>query len=114
MLLLIGTDNDYSVTQTGQGEQYDVWISGTGANRSYLYTPLDDTSVSYDNLDTLVDLGALPDGYSQVPGYLFAFKLSAEEVAALNLQQQFFIPEPAAALCMGLALPALLRRRSGR
>jgi|GEM_PF-399158 len=93
-LLLLGTDNDYSVTQTGGNEQYDVYTSGTTVR----YTPLDDTSRSYASISdplNLVDLGPLPAGYALLPTYLYAFVL----------------PEPGTLGLLALGVLPLLRRR---
>ena len=56
-LVLIGSDNDYSVTQTGSGEQFEVCVNReTGERISDL--PLD---------------GACPPGMQRIPGVLLAF-----------------------------------------
>jgi hypothetical protein len=76
-LLLLGTDNDYSVTQTGAGQQFDVYLN---AASQYRYTALDTPSQSY---LTIADAsagtnpqGPVPAGFAQVPGYLYAFAAS--------------------------------------
>ncbi|HZV39372.1 MAG TPA: esterase-like activity of phytase family protein [Pseudoxanthomonas sp.] len=56
-LVLIGSDNDYSVTQTGAGEQFEVCVNrDTGERVSNV--PLD---------------GQCPVGMSRIPGTLLAF-----------------------------------------
>ncbi|MBP3983230.1 esterase-like activity of phytase family protein [Pseudoxanthomonas helianthi] len=56
-LVLIGSDNDYSVTQTGAGEQFEVCVNrDTGERVSNV--PLD---------------GQCPSGLSRIPGTLLAF-----------------------------------------
>lgn len=56
-LVLIGSDNDYSVTQTGAGEQFEVCVNrSTGARVSDV--PLD---------------GACPAGMDRIPGTLVSF-----------------------------------------
>lgn len=56
-LVLIGSDNDYSVTQTGAGEQFEVCVNrATGERVSNV--PLD---------------GACPAGMQRIPGFLLAF-----------------------------------------
>lgn len=56
-LVLVGSDNDYSVTQTGAGEQFEVCVNrATGARVSNV--PLD---------------GACPAGMQRIPGLLLAF-----------------------------------------
>ncbi|MCY7354293.1 MAG: esterase-like activity of phytase family protein [Lysobacter sp.] len=55
---LVGSDNDYSVTQSGAGQQFDVCVNpDTGAR----------TQVA---LDT-----PCPDGSNLIPGYLLSFKV---------------------------------------
>jgi hypothetical protein len=57
-LALIGSDNDYSVTQTGAGQQFDVCVNlATGARAQ-------------------VELDApCPTGMNLIPGYLFSFRV---------------------------------------
>lgn len=56
--VLVGTDNDYSVTQTGAGEQFDVCVNADNSARQQV--PLD---------------SACPAGMSLIPGYLMSFKV---------------------------------------
>ena len=56
-LVLIGSDNDYSVTQTGAGEQFEVCVNRTTGER-VSDVPLD---------------GACPSGMARIPGALLAF-----------------------------------------
>jgi hypothetical protein len=56
-LVLVGSDNDYSVTQTGAGEQFEVCVNRTTGER-VSDVPLD---------------GACPDGMVRIPGTLLAF-----------------------------------------
>ena len=55
-LVLIGTDNDYSVTQSGSGEQFEVCLDRTTGVRAQV--PLDT---------------ACPEGLSLIPGVLMGF-----------------------------------------
>jgi hypothetical protein len=56
-LVLVGSDNDYSVTQTGAGEQFEVCVNrSTGARVSNI--PLD---------------GSCPADMQRIPGFLLAF-----------------------------------------
>jgi hypothetical protein len=55
---LVGSDNDYSVTQTGAGEQFDVCVDPVSQARQQV------------TLDT-----ACPQGMALIPGYLLSFKL---------------------------------------
>lgn len=90
-LLLIGTDNDYSVTQSGSGTQFDVCVDAAGAG----------TQVAIDS--------PCPTGTNLIPGYLYAFK--ADD---LNYVSPATIPEPTtwALFGGGLLAVAFLRRRN--
>jgi hypothetical protein len=55
---LVGSDNDYSVTQTGAGEQFDVCVDVQAQTRQQV----------------VIDSGC-PQGMSLIPGYLIAFKV---------------------------------------
>lgn len=55
---LIGSDNDYSVTQTGAGEQFDVCVNTTTGERAQVV------------IDT-----PCPAGTHLIPGYLFSFRV---------------------------------------
>lgn len=88
--IILGTDNDYSVTQTGSGTQFDVCTDGT-------QIPID---------------GTCPPGTTLIPTYLYAFKASSEELAEFVPPTK--VPEPTA--CLGIVLLSLssvwLKRRS--
>jgi hypothetical protein len=56
-LVLIGSDNDYSVTQTGAGEQFEVCVNRATGER-VANVPLD---------------GECPTGMARIPGTLLAF-----------------------------------------
>jgi hypothetical protein len=93
--MLIVTDNDFSVTQTGAGEQLDVCASGTGARAIF----------------SQVTIGAgCPKGQSLIATRIYAFRLSAVEANALGMG----VPEPAswAMMLAGFGMGgAMLRRR---
>lgn len=55
---LVGSDNDYSVTQTGAGEQFDVCVDADNTARQQV--PLD---------------SPCPAGTDLIPGYLLSFKV---------------------------------------
>ncbi len=55
---LVGSDNDYSVTQTGAGEQFDVCVDTQSGERAQV--PLD---------------AACPAGMDLIPAYLLSFKV---------------------------------------
>jgi hypothetical protein len=57
-VVLIGSDNDYSVTQTGAGEQFDVCVSPDALTRQQV--PLD---------------SGCPAGTALIPGWLFSFRV---------------------------------------
>jgi hypothetical protein len=57
-MALIGSDNDYSVTQTGAGEQFDVCVDPVSGARAQVA------------LDT-----PCPTGTELIPGYLFSFRV---------------------------------------
>jgi len=93
--MLIVTDNDFSVTQTGAGEQLDVCASGTGVGAIF----------------SQVTIGtACPRGQSLIATRIYAFRLSAAEANALGMG----VPEPAswAMMLAGFGMGgAMLRRR---
>lgn len=62
-LVLIGSDNDYSVTQSGSGEQFEVCVNRSTGER-VANVPLD---------------GACPAGMSRIPGFLLAFAVDFRE-----------------------------------
>ena len=59
--ILLGTDNDYSVTQTGAGEQFDICVDATGARREQVS----------------IDQGC-PGDLTLIPGFLMSFKGTVE------------------------------------
>ena len=93
--LIIVTDNDYSVTQSGSGQQFDVCTSSLGGKGT----------------STQVTLGtACPAGTTLIPNMVYSFKLSAAEYAQLTSA----VPESAtwAMMLTGFGLVgATLRRR---
>lgn len=72
-LLLLGNDNDYSVTQTGVGTQYDVFVNFQGGS---VQRDLDKPTM----LDGVV-VGAPPAGYVLLPGVLHAYRASRTDLA---------------------------------
>jgi hypothetical protein len=81
-LILAGNDNDYSVTQTGSGEQFDVYVDFKG---SFARCILDDSGrceVNPPATDLTIDNPvALPQGFSLLPGVLHAYRASAHDLA---------------------------------
>lgn len=90
--ILVGTDNDFSVTQTG-GIQLDVCRNGMTA------------------FNVPVDKGC-PTGHSLIPGYLYSFKASDTELAGFVPLET--VPEPgttSALALLGLGSFWLRRRK---
>lgn len=86
--LLLGTDNDFSVTQTGSGAQFDVYTNGTQG-----------------------PLGGDPMGRTLLPTYLYSFKTALPTFQPLQTE----VPEPSALALFGAgAALGLLRRRRRR
>jgi hypothetical protein len=81
-LILIGNDNDYSVTQTGAGEQFDVYVDFNG---SFARCVLDDPTqceVNPPASDLVIDNPvALPAGFTLLPGVLRAYRASESDLA---------------------------------
>lgn len=90
VMMYIVSDNDFSVTQSGSGEQFDVCAKAGAASIN-------------------VALGtACPTGYALIPTTIYAFKISGADVAGI-------VPEPATWAMMiagfGLAGAAMRRRQ---
>lgn len=81
-VIVAGTDNDYSVTQTGAGEQFDVYVDFAGR---FARCVLDDASrceVDPPAADLTIDTPvALPAGFTLLPGVLHAYRASAADLA---------------------------------
>ena len=94
--LILITDNDFSVTQTGTGVQFDVCTSGAGGTTSQ------------------VALGvACAAGQSLIPTNIYSFALDAAEARALGFAA---IPEPAtwAQLVLGFGIAGAAMRKQRR
>ncbi len=90
-VVLIGTDNDFSVTQTGEGVQADVCTDGS---------------------TVAIDTGCSEES-TLIPSYLYSFKASSSELQGFVPSQP--VPEPsttAGAVLLGLGSFWLKRRQA--
>jgi hypothetical protein len=72
-VIVVGNDNDYSVTQNSSKTQFDVYVNFTGGS---VQRDLDrPTTVNG------VEVGAVPAGYVLLPGVLHAYKASPTDLA---------------------------------
>ncbi len=80
-VIVAGNDNDYSVTQTGSGEQFDVYVNFAG---SFVRCVLDDPTrceVDPAASDVVIDHPvALPAGYTLLPGVLHAYRAASSDL----------------------------------
>jgi hypothetical protein len=77
-LVLAGTDNDYSVTQNGGGEQFDVYfrVTDSDPNATSIQCPLGETTGC-----TGAAASVPADGsYKLLPGVLHAYKVPAGDL----------------------------------
>ncbi|MFT3931610.1 MAG: esterase-like activity of phytase family protein [Spongiibacteraceae bacterium] len=102
-LLLAGTDNDYSVTQNANGQQFDVYFRFTDADPylSSIQCPLGSTENCVFTSNSLATM--VTSDYSLLPGVLHAYKISAAELGNYVAP----VPVPAAAWMFGSALIGL-------
>jgi len=109
-VLLAGTDNDYSVTQNGTNEQFDVYFRFTDADpyASSIQCPLGQTSGCFLTADVTTFIDPSSE-YSLLPGVLHAYLASLSDLGDYVIP----IPEPGTVLLMTGALGGLaaLRRR---
>jgi hypothetical protein len=99
LTLLIGSDNDMSMTRDATGATLlDIYVNED--RTAARYTPLGDQSHSYVSIDlTSADFGPVPSGFSLMPSYIIV------------------VPEPGWMLLLGTAVlgtAANLRRRPAR
>jgi hypothetical protein len=75
-LLLTGNDNDFSVTQTGAGEQFDVYVDFNGNVAKCVLDSTTQCEVNPPASDTVIDTPVtLPAGYQLLPGVLHAYRV---------------------------------------
>ncbi len=105
-LLLAGTDNDYSVTQSGSGTQFDVYyrFSDSDPSAGSIQCPLGNTSSC--SFSTGGASTALLTGYVLLPGVLHAYTANIAAYVAP-------VPTPATLplVALGLAVAGAVARR---
>ncbi len=87
-VLVVGTDNDYSVTQNASGQQFDVYVRVSDADpyASSIQCPLGHTTGCFTTADAadgvINNIFDLPtDGsYKPLPGVLHAYRVSASDL----------------------------------
>ena len=109
-LILAGTDNDYSVTQSGAGSQFDVYFLMTASDpyNVSIQCPLDTTTNCF-----FTNGGAaasLTSAYTLLPDVLHAYAASAQDLAGFVGT----VPEPESMLFFGAGLLGLVVSRKWR
>ena len=91
-LLLAGTDNDYSVTQNGSNQQFDIYYNPSTGTRMQCDLGATSNCFSVSNGGSVGDtnLGDLPAGFALIPGVLQAYKASATDLGGYTAP----VPEP--------------------
>jgi hypothetical protein len=81
-MILTGNDNDYSVTQSGSGEQFDVYVDFQGHFARCVIDDPTQCEVNPPTTDLVIDNPVpVPNGFTLLPGLLHAFKASATDLA---------------------------------
>ena len=89
-MIVAGNDNDYSVTQTGSGEQFDVYVDFAGHFARCLLDDPTRCEVNPAADDLIVDNPVpVPAGFSPLPGVLHAWKASAEDLKGYEPPRAF-------------------------
>lgn len=93
-LVLAGTDNDYSVTQSGSGEQFDVWFRVGDADpyASSIQCPIGQTAGCFLTSNTAAAASLTPE-HTLLPGVLHAYSAQIDGYIAP-------VPEPAGVALM--------------
>ncbi|MBT9495609.1 MAG: esterase-like activity of phytase family protein [Paucibacter sp.] len=104
-LMLAGTDNDYSVTQNGSGDQLDVYFRFSDADpyAGSIQCPLGQTTGCTGALSSVPQDGS----YKLLPGVLHAYTIDAAELG----NYVSAVPEPGTWALMAGGLLALAARR---
>ncbi len=80
-LILTGNDNDYSVTQSGSGEQFDVYVNFQG---QFARCVIDNPALCEVNppaADQIIDNPVpVPAGFALLPGLLHAYRASRDDL----------------------------------
>ncbi|MCS6946871.1 MAG: esterase-like activity of phytase family protein, partial [Steroidobacteraceae bacterium] len=71
-VIIAGTDNDYSVTQTGSGVQFDVYVDFAGGSVQ--------RDIDQPTRLNGVEVGPVPSGYTLIPGVLHAYRVSSADL----------------------------------
>ncbi len=80
-LILAGNDNDYSVTQTGAGEQFDVYVDFNGNVAKCVLDSTTQCEVNPPRTTPSIDNPvALPAGYQLLPGVLHAYRVPKDDL----------------------------------
>jgi hypothetical protein len=81
-VLVAGTDNDYSVTQDGSNEQFDVYfrMSDLDPYAGSIQCPLDSTSNCFRTADNTSVVLPGDGSYALLPGVLVAYKVPAADL----------------------------------
>ncbi len=106
-LVLAGTDNDYSVTQSGSGTQFDVWFRFSEADpyASSIQCPIGQTTGCFLTSDS--SSVVLGNDYRLLPGVLHAYTANIAGYVTP-------VPEPGTWALLGSGLALLAWRRRGR
>lgn len=102
-LILAGTDNDYSVTQSGTGQQFDVYFRMLDADpyATSIQCPLDQVTSCFFTANNAPT--TLTADYALLPGVLHAYAATPLDLAGYIVA----VPVPATLLLMGAGLIGL-------